>query len=183
MEGTAPGPVVPPEGIEDDPSIVSPAVARYIRTIYVLAALGQRVQGVQVARRLGVSPAGVSAMLARIARDGLVSKVGPRGIVLSASGRREGRSALRRYCVARRFLTAGLGLDWWVARREAERFAAALTPTIEAAMSRKIEDDATCPHLRVGPVRRLDGADCPVEWACLFDDRPDCRCEAPSLTQ
>lgn len=76
-------------------------------------------RAVDVARRMGVSQATVSAAVARLARDGLVDTRPYRGLFLTPAGRTLAERARVRHAVVTRFLVA-LGLDPATAEADAE---------------------------------------------------------------
>lgn len=76
-------------------------------------------RAVDVARRMGVSQATVSAAVARLARDGLVDTRPYRGLFLTPAGRALAERARARHAVVTRFLVA-LGLDPATAEADAE---------------------------------------------------------------
>ncbi len=76
-------------------------------------------RAVDVARRLGVSQATVSASVTRLVRAGLVETRPYRGLFLTAEGRALAERARRRHAVVVHFLLA-LGLDPATAEADAE---------------------------------------------------------------
>jgi DtxR family manganese transport transcriptional regulator len=76
-------------------------------------------RAVDVARRLGVSQATVTAAVGRLQRDGLVETRPYRGLFLTAAGRAMAKAARRRHELVVQFLLA-LGLDRATAEADAE---------------------------------------------------------------
>jgi DtxR family manganese transport transcriptional regulator len=76
-------------------------------------------RAVDVARRLGVSQATVTAAVGRLQRGGLVETRPYRGLFLTDAGRAMAEAARRRHAVVVRFLLA-LGLDPATAEADAE---------------------------------------------------------------
>src|SRR5215212_7963736 len=76
-------------------------------------------RAVDLARRLGVSQATVTATVGRLRRDGLVETRPYRGLFLTEAGRAMAEAARRRHELVVRFLQA-LGLDQATAEADAE---------------------------------------------------------------
>lgn len=76
-------------------------------------------RAVDVARRMGVAQATVSATVARLARDGLLETRPYRGLFLTPAGRALAERARARHALVTRFLIS-LGLDAAVAEADAE---------------------------------------------------------------
>ena len=98
----------------------------------------------RIAERLEVSRPAVSEMIHKMAASGLVSLDG--GIVLTAEGRTLAEQVVRRHRLAERFLTDVLRLSWADAHREAGKWEHAISPVVESAIVRMLDDPTTCPH-------------------------------------
>jgi DtxR family manganese transport transcriptional regulator len=91
----------------------------YVELIADLLREEGEARAVDLARRIGVSQATVTATIARLQRDGLVETKPYRGLFLTAEGQRMAAAAKARHELMVRFLLA-LGLDPETAEADAE---------------------------------------------------------------
>ncbi|MDQ6859230.1 MAG: metal-dependent transcriptional regulator [Chloroflexota bacterium] len=126
--------------------MASSAVEEYLQAIYTLADENGHVVSARLAEFLGFSAPAVSEMVHRLERDGLVSLDGHKEIHLTASGKTQADSVVRRHRLAERFLVEVLGFEWWKTHEEAERLEHAMSDEMEARMTRVLGDPQTCPH-------------------------------------
>jgi DtxR family manganese transport transcriptional regulator len=91
----------------------------YVELIADLLREEGEARAVDLARRLGVSQATVTATVGRLQRDGLVDTRPYRGLLLTPKGRALAKTACRRHDLVVRFLLA-LGLDADTAEADAE---------------------------------------------------------------
>ncbi|MEQ8717212.1 MAG: metal-dependent transcriptional regulator [Acidimicrobiales bacterium] len=122
-----------------------PAFEEYCETIFELAEDGVDVIQARIAERLEVSRPAVSEMVRKLEKDGLVVLDGG-SIALSADGEVLARQVVRRHRIAERFLTDVLGLSWTEAHHEAGKWEHVISPVVESAMIRVLDDPTTCPH-------------------------------------
>src|SRR5258708_35888789 len=98
----------------------------YLKALYALAppAAGRgpraAVAPSRLAQRLGGSAPSVTHMLARLARERLVTHAPRAGAWLTARGRREALRVLRRHRILETFLVRVLGFDWAEVHADAE---------------------------------------------------------------
>lgn len=123
-----------------------PAFEEYSETIFELAEDGIDVIQARIAERLGVSRPAVSEMVRRMDKEGLVEVDDDSKIALTVSGRQLATTVVRRHRVAERFLTDVLELGWADAHHEAGRWEHVISPVVEEAMMRLMDDPTTCPH-------------------------------------
>jgi DtxR family Mn-dependent transcriptional regulator len=123
-----------------------PAFEEYSETIYELSEDGVDVIQARIAERLNVSRPAVSEMVHRMADNGLVEVDERSRISLTDAGRTIATTVVRRHRVAERFLTDILGLPWAAAHHEAGRWEHVISPEVEAALIRILDDPTTCPH-------------------------------------
>ena len=123
-----------------------PAFEEYSETIFELAEDGIDVIQARIAERLGVSRPAVSEMIKRMDREGLVAVGGDGAIALTTEGRTLATTVVRRHRLAERFLTDILQLGWADAHHEAGRWEHVISPVVEQAMVRILDDPTTCPH-------------------------------------
>ncbi|HSS61592.1 MAG TPA: metal-dependent transcriptional regulator [Candidatus Limnocylindrales bacterium] len=124
----------------------SEVVSRYLEAIYYMWAEREPLRSARLADWLGVSRPTVAAGLSRMARDGLVRMNGRKEIELTARGRQEAESIVRRHRIMERWLTDGLGLDWVTADAEAARLEHAVSDVVEQRLYEALGRPATCPH-------------------------------------
>ncbi|HEV2141280.1 MAG TPA: metal-dependent transcriptional regulator [Candidatus Dormibacteraeota bacterium] len=124
----------------------SEVVSRYLEAIYYMWAEKEPLRGTRLADWLGVSRPTVTVGLRRMTRDGLVRMNGRKEIELTARGKREAESIVRRHRIMERWLTDGLGLDWVTADAEAARLEHAVSEVVERRLYEVLGRPATCPH-------------------------------------
>ncbi len=124
----------------------SPATEEYLQAVYTLADEGGQVIGARLAEFLRISPASVSEMVHRMARDGLLQLDERREVRLTERGLEAASSIVRRHRLAERMLVDLLGYEWWKTHEEAERIEHAMSPEMEERLVRVLGDPQTCPH-------------------------------------
>lgn len=123
-----------------------PAFEEYCETIFELAEDDVHVIQARVADRLNVSRPAVSEMIRKMVGASLV-QIGSNGIVgLTDDGTVLARQVVRRHRLAERFLTDILGLSWAEAHHEAGKWEHVISPPVEAALVRVLDEPTTCPH-------------------------------------
>lgn len=123
-----------------------PAFEEYGETIFELAEDDLEVIQARIAERLDVSRPAVSEMIKKMRAEGLVETSRGRTICLTEEGRSLAETVVRRHRLAERFLTDILGLSWAAAHEEAGRWEHVISPAVERALTRVLEDPTTCPH-------------------------------------
>jgi DtxR family manganese transport transcriptional regulator len=111
----------------------------YVELIGDLLREESEARAVDIARRLGVSQATVTATVARLQRDGLVETKPYRGLFLTEAGTAMAEAARQRHMLVVRFLVA-LGLDPQVAEADAEGLEHHASPATLAAFRRFLEE-------------------------------------------
>ncbi len=129
-----------------EPTEHHPAFEEYTETIFELEEDGIDVIQARIAERLEVSRPAVSEMIKRMVSEGLVKVDDASRIALTGDGRSLATTIVRRHRLAERFLTDVLQLGWADAHQEAGRWEHVISPTVEAAMIRLLDDPTTCPH-------------------------------------
>jgi DtxR family Mn-dependent transcriptional regulator len=122
-----------------------PAFEEYCETIFELTEDDVPVIQARIAERLDVSRPAVSEMIRKMEREGLVG-VADGVIALTSDGSILALQVVRRHRLAERFLTDMLGLSWAEAHHEAGKWEHVISPAVEAALVRVLEDPTTCPH-------------------------------------
>ncbi len=129
------------------------AIEDYLKAIY---AIGQEVaEGggehrsvatTAIAGRLGVAPASVSAMIKRLADQGLVEYTPYQGVSLTVSGRQATLRIIRRHRVIESYLVHALGYAWEEVHDEAERLEHAISDLLVERMATAMGDPIVDPH-------------------------------------
>ena len=122
-----------------------PAFEEYCETIFELQEDGVDVIQARIVERLQVSRPAVSEMVRKMNDAGLVKMKGS-SINLTSKGAKLANQVVRRHRLAERFLTDVLGLSWAEAHHEAGKWEHVVSPRVEAAFLKLLEDPTTCPH-------------------------------------
>jgi DtxR family Mn-dependent transcriptional regulator len=104
---------------DDDETRISPAVGDYLKAVWSLGRDGP-VATSELASRLGVAPASVSGMVARLHRLGWLEHVPYHGVTLTPAGRRQALRLVRRHRLIETFLVEQLDYSWAEVHGEAE---------------------------------------------------------------
>lgn len=129
----------------------------YVKAVYQLQAGGEGAVGTgAVAERLGVAPASASAMLKRLADDGLVEHAPYRGVRLTAEGEQLALEMIRHHRLIELLLAEVLGMPWDRVHREAEVLEHHISEELEELIAAKLGQPSTDPHGDPIPSRDLD---------------------------
>jgi DtxR family Mn-dependent transcriptional regulator len=126
----------------------------YLKALYALGPEGETVSTSQIAERLSVSPPSVTHMLGKLARERLVTHTPRAGARLTARGRREAISIVRRHRILETFLVRILGLDWSEAHEDAEILEHHTSDRVLAAIDRLVGHPGEDPHGHLIPDAR-----------------------------
>jgi len=125
----------------------SASVQDYVKAIYSLQArLADAVGTNDVAERLGVSAASVSAMVRKLGVLGLVEHEPYHGIKLTDQGRRVALEVLRHHRLLELFLAEELGMPWDRVHVEAEVLEHVLSEELEQLIAARLGDPKLDPH-------------------------------------
>jgi DtxR family Mn-dependent transcriptional regulator len=122
------------------------AVQDYLKAIYVLESVGERVTTSALAARMGVSAPSATAMTKRLAELGLAERAPYRGVALTEEGRRGALEVLRHHRLLERYLVDRLGLSLDEVHAEAELLEHALTEELEAKIDAELGFPTHDPH-------------------------------------
>ncbi|HEX2142365.1 MAG TPA: metal-dependent transcriptional regulator [Candidatus Limnocylindria bacterium] len=123
------------------------AAAEYLMTIRYMHGEGQPVIAARLAERLRVSPATVSEMVNRLAREGLLTvDEATRQLELTDAGRTTAERTFRRHALAEWLLTEVVGLGWAEADEEAHHLQHALSERVTDRIDELLGEPPTCPH-------------------------------------
>ena len=119
----------------------------YAKAIYHLQGRGdQSVHTNAVAERLGVAPGSASAMLKRLAEEGLVDYEPYHGARLTRKGERVALETIRHHRLIELFLAEVLGMPWDRVHAEAEVLEHHLSEELEELIAAKLGEPARDPH-------------------------------------
>ena len=99
-----------------------------------------------LADRLGVTPASVSAMLKKLAERGLVEHVPYKGVLLTGEGRRVALEVMRHHRLLELYLAEHLGVPWDRVHEEAEALEHVISEDLEARIAAKLGEPTHDPH-------------------------------------
>lgn len=125
---------------------MTPALERYLETIYYLDAEGETVRPSRIAEWLGVSQPTISAAIHRLVKARLVSQAASKALVFTPKGRKEAARVVRRHRIVERWLTDELGFDWLEADVEAGSVEHAVSDRVAERLYERLGRPATCPH-------------------------------------
>lgn len=126
----------------------SEAIEDYAKAIYALQrrAGGTGVSTNDLAERLGVTPASVSAMVKKLAERGLAEHEPYRGVQLTPDGERVALEVLRHHRLLELYLAEHLGVPWDRVHEEAEALEHVLSEDLEARIAAKLGNPTHDPH-------------------------------------
>jgi DtxR family Mn-dependent transcriptional regulator len=125
----------------------SEAIEDYAKAIFALELRGDgEVSNSAVAERLGVAPASVSAMLKRMAEQGLVEYEPYRGATLTAAGKRVALEVLRHHRLIESYLSDALGMPWDRVHDEAEVLEHYISEELEERIAEALGNPSVDPH-------------------------------------
>jgi DtxR family Mn-dependent transcriptional regulator len=126
----------------------------YLRTVYELEEEGVVPLRARIAERLSQSGPTVSQTVARMERDGLLYVADDRHLQLTAKGRHEAISVMRKHRLAERLLADVIGLDWEHLHIEACRWEHVMSDAVERRIVALLDKPLVCPH--GNPIPGLD---------------------------
>jgi DtxR family transcriptional regulator, Mn-dependent transcriptional regulator len=136
----------------------SEAVEDYAKAIFSLARRegGEPVSNSALAERLGVAPASVTAMLKRMADQGLVEHRPYEGVTLTDAGLRVALEVLRHHRLLESYLADVLGMPWDRVHAEAEVLEHYISEDLEERIARALGNPSHDPHGDPIPNAELD---------------------------
>lgn len=135
----------------------SKSIEDYLKHIYLQSEQGtQKVGGQQLAKRMSVSHASVTAMLKRLSDFGLVVYEPYQGVALTPQGEQIALEVVRHHRLIESYLTEVLGMSWDEVHDEAEILEHHISERVEELMAAKLGNPRFDPHGH--PIPALDGA-------------------------
>ena len=127
-------------------SPTSPATQDYLKALYLLDAQGEAPVTISaLSARLDVRPASASAMVARLADEGLVEHARYGGVRLTGEGRRLALAVVRRHRLLETLLVEELGMGWDEVHAEAEELEHAVSDHLLEHIAAKLGEPAARP--------------------------------------
>ncbi|MBA2529653.1 MAG: metal-dependent transcriptional regulator [Euzebyales bacterium] len=118
----------------------------YLKAVFAMLTQGEQVTTGRLAKRLGVSPPSVSAMLKRLTSEDLVERPGSREVTLTSRGREEALRVVRRHRIVETFLSDVLGVPWDEVHAEAEVLEHAVSDRLEERIAAVLGHPTHDPH-------------------------------------
>jgi DtxR family transcriptional regulator, Mn-dependent transcriptional regulator len=125
---------------------LSDALQDYLREIYKLQAESPRVKTTTLARRMGVKPPSATAIVKKLAAQGLVDHQPYRGVRLTPQGERLALEILRHHRLLELYLAQTLEVSLDAVHAEADRLEHALSETLEASIDEALGSPTEDPH-------------------------------------
>ncbi|MCA9973298.1 MAG: metal-dependent transcriptional regulator [Anaerolineales bacterium] len=144
--------------MSDQTNNLSQAVQDYLKAIYTLAQRhGQPVGTTQLAAHLALTPASVTGMVQKLARQAppLLRYEKHRGVSLTAEGETAALHIIRRHRLLETLLHDTLGYGWDEVHEEAERLEHALSPALTQRIADVLGNPRHDPHGQPIPTREL----------------------------
>ena len=137
------------------------AMQDYLKEIHKLRLEGAKATTSAIAKRMGVRPPSVTAMVKRLTAAGLAEHTPYRGVELTPSGERVALEVIRHHRLLEQYLTQALGLSLDEVHSEADRLEHALSEELEARIDQSLGFPTHDPHgdpipdarLRIKPAR------------------------------
>jgi DtxR family Mn-dependent transcriptional regulator len=124
----------------------SEAVEDYVKAIYSLSSGGSAVGTNDLADRLGVTAASVSAMFRKLTDLGLADHIPYKGVRLTAEGERLALEVTRHHRLLELYLAEHLGVPWDRVHEEADALEHVISADLEARIAAKLGDPTHDPH-------------------------------------
>jgi DtxR family Mn-dependent transcriptional regulator len=125
---------------------LSAAVQDYVREIYKLQTESGHVKTSTLAQRMGVAPPSATAMMKKLASQGLVDHQPYRGVRLTRTGERIALELLRHHRLLELYLVRTLDLGIDAVHAEADRLEHALSERLEDRIDKALGSPTQDPH-------------------------------------
>lgn len=145
----------------------SPVVEDYLKAIWMLQQAESPVSTSRIAEQLGLTAAAVTAMVKRLAEQGLLEHERYYGVHLTEAGERASLRIVRRHRVLELFLTQVLDYEWDRVHEEAERLEHAASDELIERLVRLLGEPERDPHGSAIPT--AEGELNRVEYPVLAD--------------
>ena len=141
--------------------MLSKAMEKYLKVIFGILEREKRATTSDIADRLKVAPASVTAMVKKLQHLKLVTYKPYYGVRLTKAGKRTALEIVRHHRLLELYLSEALGVPWDRVHEEAERLEHVLSEELEDRMAAVLGDPAFDPHGapipgRDGTIHRVD---------------------------
>jgi DtxR family Mn-dependent transcriptional regulator len=136
--------------------VLTRSVEDYLKAVYRLSSDQRAASTTEIAQRLALSPASVSAMIKRLSEQGLVDHERYRGVRLTEEGRLAALRIIRRHRLVETYLVEFLGYDWDNVHAEAEQLEHAMSDDLVERMAAALGHPSCDPH--GDPIPAADGS-------------------------
>jgi DtxR family Mn-dependent transcriptional regulator len=134
---------------------ITPAMEDYLKTIFGLAEVGERVTTQAIAEQLSVAAPSVTGMLKRLHDLNLVDHAPYRGVTLTDAGRKVALEVVRHHRLLELYLAEALGYTWDEVHDEADRMEHTISEEFEARIDEALGFPTHDPH--GDPIPTLSG--------------------------
>ena len=135
--------------------MLSQSVQDYLKTIFELRQVSERVTTNALAEQLDVAPASVTGMIKKLAELKLVEHAPYQGVSLTAAGEKMALAIVRHHRLIELYLTEALGYSWDKVHEEADRLEHAISEEFADKISTLLGDPKVDPH--GDPIPSKDG--------------------------
>jgi DtxR family Mn-dependent transcriptional regulator len=119
--------------------------ADYLEALYEIVEEAMPPVQAELARWMGVSRASVSEHVKRLVADGLLT-MDARTLAFTPAGHELAVTLVRRHRLAEHLLIDVIGLPWYLAHSEAERWERVISGPVEERLVAILDDPGACPH-------------------------------------
>lgn len=149
-------------------SLVTPAMADYLKAVYLLEQEGDVVSPSALSEQLGgLKPSSITGMVKKLAEHQLLDYVPYYSVRLTPRGEQVALEVLRHHRLLELFLVEVLGYGWDEVHEEAEALEHYISEKLEARIAARLGHPAFDPH--GDPIPALDGALPPTSGQRLAD--------------
>lgn len=146
--------------------ILNQAMENHLRAIYDVLEKNDWAATSEIAKRLNISSASVTAMIKRLSQFKLVTYVPYQGVQLSEMGRKAALEIIRHHRLLELYLSEALGVPWDLVHGEAEKLEHVLSEELEERIAKVLGDPTKDPH--GAPIPSRDGTVPKIEGRALF---------------
>jgi DtxR family Mn-dependent transcriptional regulator len=125
---------------------ITPAMQDYLKTIFGLAEVGERVTTQAIADQLEVAAPSVTGMIKRLHDLNLVDHEPYRGVILTEAGRKVALEVVRHHRLLELYLSEALGYAWDEVHDEADRMEHTISEEFEARIDEALGFPTHDPH-------------------------------------
>lgn len=125
---------------------ITPAMEDYLKTIFGLEEVGERITTQAIADNLNVAAPSVTGMIKRLHDLNLVDHAPYRGVTLTAAGRKVALEVVRHHRLLELYLADALGYSWDEVHDEADRLEHTISEEFEARIDKALGFPTHDPH-------------------------------------